>query len=76
MDIQVKPDASGTNFTEWCNYFGNQQLRLTIASSGLVKELLIDPIPESCYPVMKIKKKQNANNAQKQNFEIWSANKF
>lgn len=75
-NIQIKPDHSGTNFTEWCSYFGSQQLKLSVSSSGSVKEMIIDPQPDAYYKIVKIKKLKDAGAAEKSNFEMWSANKF
>lgn len=74
--IQIKADASGTNFTEWCNYFGDQQINLTIASGGVSKHVSMQPKPNNYYRVVKIQKQAQVSDEQKQNFEAWSAAKF
>jgi predicted metalloprotease with PDZ domain len=74
--IQVKPDASGTNFTEWCNYFGNQEMKLVIATSGMLKNISLVPAPQSFYPHMKMEKISTAGEKERTNYELWSLNKF
>jgi len=75
-NIAVKPDGSGTNFTEWCNYFGDQQMNITVSSMGLVKQITVTPKPEAYYKTVQIQKNPQASDSQKQNYEQWSAAKF
>jgi predicted metalloprotease with PDZ domain len=74
--IQVKPDTSGTNFTEWCNYFGNTVLNITFASAGVIKTAVLIPQPDSFYKTVKMQKSASATEEQKSNFYNWSSNKF
>lgn len=74
--LQVKPDASGTNFTEWCAYFGNVPMEITFASAGIVKTVKVNPKPGAFYKTIKMQKQGKASDEQKQNFELWSNNKF
>jgi predicted metalloprotease with PDZ domain len=74
--IQVRPDNSGTNFSEWCGYFGDRKLKLTIASMAVVKQVEMDPAPGKYYRTVKIQKQKDASEVQKANFELWSMNKF
>lgn len=74
--IQIKPDSTGTNFTEWCSYFGNQKMEMIIASNGVIKNISLQPDPGSAYKLMKIQKQKHADETQKKNFELWSNNKF
>ena len=74
--MQVKPDASGTNFTEWCNYFANVLLDITFASSGIVKSVKINPQPGAFYKTVKMQKLLKASEEQQNNFKLWSNNKF
>ncbi len=75
-NIQIKTDSSGTNFTEWCNYFGNVPLQITFASSGIVKSATLDPRPCAFYKTVKMQKSLTVNDDQKKNFEMWCNNKF
>ncbi|OFY83592.1 MAG: hypothetical protein A3F72_15460 [Bacteroidetes bacterium RIFCSPLOWO2_12_FULL_35_15] len=75
-NIQIKPDGSGTNFTEWCNYFGNAPLHITFASNGIVKQAELIPKLNNYYKIVKMQKNSAANELQKNNFEKWSKNKF
>lgn len=74
--IQIKPDSTGTNLAEWCNYYGNQKMDLTVGSNGRTKQMELIPKPDSYYQTIKIRKQETANETQKVNFELWSANKF
>lgn len=85
--IQVKPDASGTSFTEWCNYFGQNSplvkgaegiapFQITFSSNGIVKMASIIPQPGAFYKTIKMQKQTKVSEEQKKNFELWSNNKF
>ncbi|MCE3278343.1 MAG: peptidase domain protein [Bacteroidetes bacterium] len=75
-NIQVKADNSGTNFSEWCNYFSGKKLDLTITSNLITKQLSIDPQPGQFYKTIKIKKQDQPAEDQIKNFELWSNNNF
>ncbi|MES2139050.1 MAG: M61 family peptidase [Bacteroidota bacterium] len=74
--IQIKTDSSGTNFSEWCNYFGNKPLSLTIASNGIINQIEIIPQPNSYYKIAGIRKMSLVNENQSNNFNKWSNNKL
>lgn len=74
--IQIKIDSSGTNFSEWCNYFGNKPLSLTIANNGIIKQMEITPQPNSYYKIAGIRKMPSVNENQSNNFNKWSNNKL
>lgn len=74
--MQVKPDASGTNFTEWCSYFGAVPLQIEFSSGGMVKSVELIPQPNSFYKTIKMRKQKNAGDEQKINYECWSSLKF
>lgn len=77
--IQIKPDGSGTNFTESCNELSKVNtvsLNLTIVSKGMIKEFNLIPNPDRYYRLLTMKKRSSANTNQKNNFENWSKNKF
>lgn len=74
--MQVKPDASGTNFTEWCNYFGDQQLELLVASGNKIRTVSLDPAPRKFYKNVRMQKNASAGDVERNNFELWSLNKF
>ncbi len=75
-NMQIKTDSSGTNFTEWCNYFGNSPSTIIFATSSVVKEVLLIPEPGNYYKLYKMEKNKSAHKNKKDNFEKWSANKF
>jgi hypothetical protein len=72
----IRPDGSGTNFNEWCNYFGHSKLKLTVSSASVVRTVEIMPSPGTNYRIVKIGKQKDANDIQKKNYELWSNNKF
>ncbi len=74
--MQVKPDASGTNFTEWCNYFANVPLEIEFASGGIIKLIKLIPQPGAFYKTIKMRKQAKATDEQKKNYELWSKTKF
>ena len=75
-NMQIKPDSSGTNFTEWCNYFGNIPLKIIFATNGIIKQVELTPQPGKFYKTVRMEKQKSAGEDQKKNFEIWSHNKF
>jgi predicted metalloprotease with PDZ domain len=74
--IQIRPDNSGTNFSEWCNYFGNQRLKLTLASNALLKKIELDPEPGTYFKQIKIQRLKEMSSDQKLNYELWSNTKL
>jgi len=74
-NIEIKPDSSGTNFTEWSNYYGNTQQEITFASGGIVKQVKLIPEPDTFYKTIKVQRSGSATVNQKKNFELW-ANKI
>lgn len=75
-NMQIRPDNTGTNFTEWCSYFGNQRLQLAVASNALVKTIELVPEPGSYYKLVRIQRQEKVTDQQKANYELWSGNKF
>ncbi|MBL7883073.1 MAG: M61 family metallopeptidase [Bacteroidia bacterium] len=75
--IQIKADGMAMGFTEWCNYFKNQELVLTVSTNGIIKHItcLAEDIA-SYYKNVKIQKSTTVSDVQKANFELWSLNKF
>lgn len=74
--LQIKPDGSGTTFSEWCNFYSGEQIELVIASNSVVKTKQIIPVNGSSYKTVRIQKQSNASIEQQHHFELWSNNKF
>ena len=78
-NMQIKMDVIGSNFTDWCNYFlskNDPSIKLTIASSRIIKEITLTPQYNRYYTLVSMQKQKTASNTQKNNFEVWSKNKF
>lgn len=75
-NMQIKTDGSGTNFSEWCNYYGNKPLLLTIASNGIIKRIEMIPQPNCYYKIARMKKLPSADENQNDNYKKWSNIKF
>lgn len=75
-NIQIKTDSSGTNFSDWCNYFGSKPLSLTISRNGVINQMQIIPQPNSYYKIAGIKKTASVSENQIHNFNKWSNNKL
>ena len=75
-DKQIRTEGGGTNFSEWCNYFGDNTLSLIIASNGIVRRVEMNPQAECFYKIASIKKQALADEKQKTNFTKWSKHKF
>lgn len=74
--MQIKSDGSGTNFIEWCNYYGAKSLQLTIGERGRSRQVELMPQPNAYYKTAGINKLSLADEGQKSNFQKWSKNKF
>lgn len=75
-NIQIKTDSSGTNFSDWCNYFGSKPSSLTISSNGLINQMEIIPQPNSYYKIAGMRKMASFSENQINNFNKWSNNKL
>jgi predicted metalloprotease with PDZ domain len=75
-NMQIKPDGSGTNFGEWCTYFGNERMLLSVITSGQMKHIDVEAKSGSFYKMAHVKKLALASEEQKNNFQLWSKNKF
>lgn len=75
-NIQIKQDGNCSGFADWCTYFGNKTLTLTISNNGIIKEIEIVPQPNSYYKTATMKKIISADDSQQNNFKKWSNNKF
>ncbi|MDQ3048180.1 MAG: M61 family peptidase [Bacteroidota bacterium] len=69
--LQVKPDISGTTFSEWCSYFGSQNLLLTFSSAGIIKQAEVKPRQNEFYRIAKMIRSSECSDEQKINFEKW-----
>lgn len=74
--MQIKADGSGTNFSEWCTYFKNETLVLTMMQSNVLKKVELQASPTEYYKTASIKKSEKVSDEQKNNFEVWSKNKY
>lgn len=79
-NMQIKSDGTGTTFSEWCNYFSNKNssapLILTVSTNGTIKQIKLQPEVDTYYKIAQMKKQTTVSEQQKNNFEIWSKNKF
>jgi predicted metalloprotease with PDZ domain len=75
-NIQIKSDASGTNFTEWCSYFSSDEMQIDFAGNGILKTANLKAKVGAYYKIAVIEKKTTATDLQKKNFELWSKTKF
>lgn len=75
-EIQVKPDGTGTNFNEWCAYFGDKPIVLNVSTMGTTKLVEIQAKPQSYYKIAHVKKLGTATEDQRINFKKWSNNNF
>ncbi|HRG38148.1 MAG TPA: M61 family peptidase [Bacteroidia bacterium] len=74
--IAVRSDHSASSFTEWCNYFSDQPLLLTIASNSRIRQVKIIPAPFQFYKMGKIQKLNTATVMQKANYKLWCGYEF
>jgi predicted metalloprotease with PDZ domain len=74
--IAIKPDHSGNSFAEWCAYFSDQPLLLTIVSNYRIRQVKIIPTPHQFYKIGKMHKVNTATPEQKENYKRWCGYAF
>ncbi len=70
--IQIKPDGTGTNFSEWSTYFGNTTQTITIATNSVARQVKLKPKPEQFYKTATIQLQKTITQLQKNNYKLWS----
>jgi predicted metalloprotease with PDZ domain len=75
-NMQVKPDGTGTNFSEWCSYFGNVPLALTVFTGSVGREVKLIPEPNSYYKIAAIEKLDFFSENQLDNYKKWRKAEF
>lgn len=71
-NMAVKPDGTGTNFSEWCSYFGNIPLTLTVVTNSVSRQITLIPKPNAYYKTVTIEKTNEVTEQQLLNFNKWS----
>lgn len=69
--LAVKSENSGSTFSEWCNYFGDQPLVLTLSSNHRIRQVQLIPAPLQFYKLVRLQKSTTATPAQKENYNLW-----
>lgn len=72
--IQLKPEGLVTgNFTDWCAYFAEQEITLTISSNMKIKRIKLIPKAGSFYKTFKMEKQKSLSAIQNANVAAWSS---
>lgn len=71
-NMAVKPDGTGTNFSEWCSYFGNIPFTLTVVTNSVSRQITLIPKPNAYYKTVTIEKTNEVTEQQLLNFNKWS----
>lgn len=74
--IPLKADQQGSSFTDWCHYFADQPLVLTLSSAFRIRQVKVIPVPGSYYKIIKMQKKASASLEQKVNYRLWCGYEF
>lgn len=74
--ISIKAEHGGNSFTEWCAYFADQPLLLTLSSGFRIRQLNVIPAPLQFYKAVRIQKETDADRVQKQNYRLWCGYEF
>jgi predicted metalloprotease with PDZ domain len=74
--IAVKSEHSGSSFTEWCNYFADQPVLLTLSSNFRIRQVQLIPEPFQFYKTIRLQKNNGATAAQKENYRLWCGYNF
>jgi predicted metalloprotease with PDZ domain len=70
--IQLKPEGGVVaNFTDWCSYFAEQEIILTISSNMKIKSIKLTPKAGSFYKTFKMEKQKSLNAIQNANVAVW-----
>lgn len=64
------------NLKEWCKYFAEESVKLTIRSNHQIYEVQLLPNDERYFQIHYVNKKADATTQQKKNFEEWTKKKF
>jgi predicted metalloprotease with PDZ domain len=73
--IAVKSEQS-SSFSEWCNYFADQPLLLTVSSNFRIRQVQLLPAPLEFYKIVKLQKRAGATPGQKENYKGWCGYDF
>lgn len=74
--IPLKTEQAGAGFTDWCNYFADQPLLLTLSSNFRIRQVKVIPSPSSFYKVVRVQKTDSASPEQKHNYRLWCGRDF
>ena len=75
-NIPLKADHAGSTFTDWCSYFADQPLLLTLSSSYRIRQVKVLPAPMQFYKMAKVQKENKSTAEQKRNYRLWSGYEF
>ncbi|MEO6902936.1 MAG: M61 family peptidase [Bacteroidia bacterium] len=71
--IQLKPEVGVvTNFSDWCTYFADQKIILTISSNMKIKIIQLIPKVGNFYKTFKMEKQKSLSVIQQKNVAVWS----
>jgi predicted metalloprotease with PDZ domain len=68
--IAIKLEHAGS-FSEWCSYFADQPLLLTLSSNLRIRQVQLIPAPFQFYKSVRLQKSNTATPAQKENYKGW-----
>jgi predicted metalloprotease with PDZ domain len=74
--ISLRNEQGGNSFTDWCNYFADQPLLLTLSSSFRIRQVKVIPSANRFYKVGKVQKIATATPEQKLNYRLWCGYEF
>ncbi|MEO6883314.1 MAG: PDZ domain-containing protein [Bacteroidia bacterium] len=65
------------DFNEWCSHFRKEKIILSVMTNGFQKSIEMQAVKDSeYYPVYQVEKVNEATDAQKEAYRIWSGKKF
>ena len=75
-NIAIRSEHTASNFSDWCNYFSDQPMLITLASNTRIRQVKIIPVPFTFYKIGKLQKRNSATVFQKTNYKLWSGYDF
>ena len=75
-EMMLRQDSDVIVFAEWCNYFADQTIQLTLSTNFKIKSVTLIPKAAQFYKLVKLQKSAAARSIQKLNYQLWCGYEF
>ncbi len=69
--IQLKPDGTGASLNDWCKYFKDEAITITLSTSGIVRQISLKAQEKKYYQLVSMQKKSKTTDVPSKNFNSW-----